>query len=121
MNFFIFNNNNCLLLIWAMIILILSRGYKIIYTIVCQNLLCTNRKKSPPNHFIGAASSNKVKASINNLIFALEIHLYDYKLLLAEFKKCKGVLIAFLHFTFLKQFKPVKDESTHLKFYKTMT
>ncbi len=29
--------------------------------------------------------------------------------MLAEFKKCKGVLIAFLHFTFLKQFKPVKD------------
>ncbi len=90
------------------------------YTIVCQNLLCTNRKKSPPNHFIGAASSNKVKASINNLLFALEIHLCDFKLLLAEFKKCKGVLIAFLHFTFLKQFKPVKDDSTHLKFHKTM-
>ncbi len=31
------------------------------YTIVCQNLLCTNRKKPLPNHFIGAASSNKVK------------------------------------------------------------
>ncbi len=31
----------------------------------------------------------------------LEIHLCDFKLLLAEFKKCKGVLIAFLHFTFL--------------------
>jgi hypothetical protein len=41
--------------------------------------------------------------------------------LLAEFKKCKGVLIAFLHFTFLKQFKPVKDDSTDLKFHKTMT
>jgi hypothetical protein len=77
-------------------------------------------KKTRPNHFIGAASSNKVKASINNLLFALEIHLCDFKLLLAEFKKCKGVLIAFLHFTFLKQFKPVKDDSTHLKFHKTM-
>jgi hypothetical protein len=77
-------------------------------------------KKTRPNHFIGAASSNKVKASINNLLFALEIHLCDIKLLLAEFKKCKGVLIAFLHFTFLKQFKPVKDDSTHLKFHKTM-
>jgi hypothetical protein len=52
-------------------------------------------KKSPPNHFIGAASSNKVTASINYLLFALEIHLCDFKLLLAEFKKCKGVLIAF--------------------------
>jgi hypothetical protein len=78
-------------------------------------------KKPLPNHFIGAASSNKVTASINNLLFALEIHLCDFKLLLAEFKKCKGVLIAFLHFTFLKQFKPVKDDSTHLKFLKTMT
>jgi hypothetical protein len=78
-------------------------------------------KKSPPNHFIGAASSNKVKASINNLLFALEIHFCDFKLLLAEFKKCKGVLIAFLHLTFLKQVKPVKDDSTHLKFHKTMT
>jgi hypothetical protein len=81
-------------------------------------------KKSPPNHFIGAASSNKVKASTNNLLFhlfALEIHLCDFKLLLAEFKKCKGVLIAFLHFTFLKQFKPVKVDSTHLKLHKTMT
>ncbi len=57
-------------------------------------------KKTRPNHFIGAASSNKVKASINNLLFALEIHLCDFKLLLAEFNKCKGVLIAFLHFTF---------------------
>jgi hypothetical protein len=78
-------------------------------------------KKTRPNHFIGAASSNKVKASINNLLFALEIHLCDFKLLLAEFKKCKGVLIAFLHFTFLKQFKPVKDDSIHLKFHKTTT
>jgi hypothetical protein len=57
------------------------------YTIVCQNRLCTNRKKSHPNHFIGAASYNKVKASINNLLFALEIHLCNFKLLLAEFKK----------------------------------
>jgi hypothetical protein len=72
--------------------------------------------KNPlPNHFIGTASSNKVKASINNLLLALEIHLCDFKLLLAEFKKCKGVLIAFLHFTFPKQFKPVKDDSTYHK------
>ncbi len=76
----------------------------------------TNRKKSPPNHFIGAAFSNKVKSSINNLLFTLEIYL-----LLAGFKKCKGVLIAFLHFTFLKQLKPVKDTSTHHKFHKTIT
>jgi hypothetical protein len=91
-----------------------------VYTIVCQNLLCTNRKQSPPNHFIGAASSNKVKASIYSLLFALEIHLCDFKLLLAEFKKCKGVLLAFLHFTFLKQFKPVKDDSTHLNYTKQL-
>ena len=26
-------------------------------------------KKTRPNHFIGAASSNKVRASINNLLF----------------------------------------------------
>jgi hypothetical protein len=79
------------------------------------------QKKSPPNHFIGATSSNKMKASIINLLFALEIYLCDFNLLLPKFKKCKGVLIAFLHFTFLKQFKPVKDDSTHLKFHKTMT
>jgi hypothetical protein len=65
-------------------------------------------KKPLPNHFIGSASYNKVKSSTNNILFALEIHLCDFKLLLAEFKKCKGVLIAFLHFAFLKQFKPVK-------------
>jgi hypothetical protein len=79
------------------------------------------QEKPLPNYFIGAASFNKVEASINNLLFSLGIHLCDFKLLLAEFKKCKGVLIAFLHFTFLKQFKPVKDDSTHLKFHKTMT
>jgi hypothetical protein len=49
-------------------------------------------KKTRPNHFMGAASSNKVKASINNLLFALEIHLCDFKLLLAEFKKCSNCI-----------------------------
>ena len=76
-------------------------------------------KKSPPNHFIGAASTNKVKTSINNILFSLEIYLCDFKLLLADFAECKGVLIALLLTTFLKQFKPVKD-NTHLLFHKTM-
>ena len=71
------------------------------------------RKKPRPKHFIGAASSNKVKASINNMLLSLEIYLCDFKLLLADFAECKGVLIALLLTTFLKQFKPVKD-NTHL-------
>ncbi len=71
------------------------------------------KKKSLPHHFIGAASTNKVKASINNILLSLEIYLCDFKLLLADFAECKGVLIALLLTTFLKQFKPVKD-NTHL-------
>jgi hypothetical protein len=70
------------------------------------------RKKPRPKHFIGAASSNKVKASINNMLLSLEIYLCDFKLLLSDFAECKGVLIALLLTTFLKQFKPVKDKST---------
>ncbi len=70
------------------------------------------RKKPRPKHFIGEASSNKVKTSINNILFSLEIHLCDFKLLLAEFAEFKGVLIALLLTTFLKQFKPVKDKSS---------
>jgi hypothetical protein len=66
-------------------------------------------KKSLPNHFIGAASTNKVKASINNILLSLEIYLCDFKLLLADFAECKGVLIALLLTTFLKQF-----DNTHL-------
>jgi hypothetical protein len=84
------------------------------------------RKKPRPNHFIGAASTNKVKTStnkvktlVNNILLSLEIHLCGFKLLLADFAECKGVLIALLLTTFLKQFKPVKDY-THLKFLKTI-
>jgi hypothetical protein len=40
--------------------------------------------------------------------------------LLADFAECKGVLIALLLTTFLKQFKPVKD-NTHLKYLKTIS
>jgi hypothetical protein len=76
------------------------------------------RKKPRPNHFIGAASTNKVKTSTNNILFALD--LCDFKLLLADLAECKGVLIALLLTTFLKQFKPVKD-NTNLKYLKTIS
>jgi hypothetical protein len=70
----------------------IKRGQMCLYHCLSKSAMYKQKKKPLPNHFIGAASSNKVTASINNLLFALEIHLCDFKLLLAEF----NVLLFFL-------------------------